>query len=88
MTTFLIVVGVILLGAWIVHSIAQRVELDHQRERQEFYALYPEFFKKNEPITASVSNNNTMSNEETRIKFIDEMWQRHQLKGDKLERNR
>jgi hypothetical protein len=72
----------------VVYSISKRIEIDRQKEWQEFLVLHPELVKKNEPITASVSNNNTVTNEAVKIKYIDEMWHRHRAKGDKHERNR
>ena len=83
MITFLITIVTILFGTWIVYNISKRVEIDHQREWQEFLVLHPELAKKNNPVTASVSSNNTMTDEASNIKYVDEMWKRHRVKGDK-----
>jgi hypothetical protein len=83
MITFFVIVGFIVFGIWVVYSISKRVEIDHQREWQEFLVLHPELVKKNEPITPTVVIPNTMLDEKAKIKFINDMWERHRAKGDK-----
>lgn len=87
MITFLIITVTITFGVWIVYNISKRVEIDRQMEWKEFLVLHPELVKKIEPITASVNKDN-MSSEEAKLQYVDAMWHRSRVKGDKSVENK
>ena len=76
MTTLIVIVGVILLGTWIVYNLSQRIGEEQEREWKQFLIEHPELVKKPEPVVVEPKHITMTEKTETEvITLLDKFWQ-------------